>query len=69
MPARQPDMIFREGKTAKKRSSCRPQRRMEDITSPVVRRAVAQTIKVVNAIIREQGESPVSIHLELQRDE
>ena len=33
---------------------------MEDITSPVVRRAVAQTIKVVNAIIREQGESPVS---------
>ena len=41
---------------------------MEDITSPVVRRAVAQTIKVVNAIIREQGESPVSIHLELARE-
>lgn len=39
-----------------------------DITSPVVRRAVAQTIKVVNAIIREQGESPVSIHLELARE-
>lgn len=42
--------------------------KMEDITSPVVRRAVAQTIKVVNAIIREQGESPVSIHLELARE-
>lgn len=41
---------------------------MEDITSPVVRRAVAQTIKVVNAIIREQGESPVSIYLELARE-
>lgn len=41
---------------------------MEDITSPVVRRAVAQTIKVVNAIIRAQGESPVSIHLELARE-
>ena len=34
----------------------------------MVRRAVAQTIKVVNAIIREQGESPVSIHLELARE-
>ena len=41
---------------------------MEDITSPVVRRAVAQTIKVVNAIIREQGESPVNIHLKLARE-
>ncbi len=41
---------------------------MEDITSPGVRRAVAQTIKVVNAIIREQGESPVNIHLELARE-
>ena len=41
---------------------------MENITSPVVRRAVAQTIKVVNAIIREQGESPVNIHLELARE-
>ncbi len=29
---------------------------------------MAQTIKVVNAIIREQGESPVSIHLELARE-
>lgn len=41
---------------------------MEDITSPVVRRAVAQTIKVVNAIIRKQGKSPVFVHLELARE-
>jgi CRISPR-associated endonuclease Csn1 len=41
---------------------------MEDITSPVVRRAVAQTIKVINAIIREQGQSPVWLHIELARE-
>ena len=33
-----------------------------------MRRAVAQTIKVVNAIIREQGRKPVNIHLELARE-
>lgn len=31
---------------------------LADITSPVVRRAVAQTVKVLNAIIRERGCSP-----------
>jgi CRISPR-associated endonuclease Csn1 len=41
---------------------------MEDITSPVVRRSVAQTIKVVNAIIREQGHSPVYLNIELARE-
>ncbi|WP_317320763.1 type II CRISPR RNA-guided endonuclease Cas9 [Subdoligranulum variabile] len=41
---------------------------LEDITSPVVRRAVSQTIKVVNAIIREMGQSPVWLHLELARE-
>lgn len=41
---------------------------LEDITSPVVRRAVSQTIKVVNAIIREMGEPPVWLHLELARE-
>ena len=41
---------------------------MEEITSPVVRRAVAQTIKVMNAIIREMGESPVFVHIELARE-
>ena len=29
------------------------------ITNPVVRRAVSQTAKVINAIIREMGSSPV----------
>ena len=38
------------------------------LTNPVVRRAVSQTIKVINAIIREQGESPVYINIELARD-
>ena len=41
---------------------------LEDITSPVVRRAVSQTIKVVNAIIREMGEPLVWLHLELARE-
>ena len=41
---------------------------LEDITSPVVRRAVSQTIKLVNAIIREMGQSPVWIHIELARE-
>lgn len=40
----------------------------EDITSPVVRRAVSQTIKVVNAIIRKQETSPVFINIELARE-
>ena len=39
-----------------------------EITSPVVRRAVSQTIKVVNAIIRRYGESPVYVNLELARE-
>ena len=38
------------------------------ITSPVVRRAISQTIKVINAIIRELGESPTFINIELARD-
>ena len=38
------------------------------ITSPVVRRAVSQAIKVVNAIIREMGESPVYLNIELARE-
>ncbi|MBR3965693.1 MAG: type II CRISPR RNA-guided endonuclease Cas9 [Clostridia bacterium] len=39
------------------------------ITSPVVRRALSQTIKVINAIIREMGnESPVYINIELARE-
>ena len=38
------------------------------ITSPVALRAISQTIKVVNAIIRERGYSPTSIHIELARE-
>lgn len=40
----------------------------ETITSPVVKRAAAKTIKVINAIIRKQGCSPVYINIELARD-
>ena len=41
---------------------------LADITSPVVRRAAAQTVKVLNAIIRERGCSPTFINLELARE-
>lgn len=41
---------------------------LDEITNPVVRRAVSQTIKVVNAIIREQGHSPTYINIELARE-
>lgn len=41
---------------------------MDDITSPVARRAIAQSIKVINAIIREQGCSPIYINIELARE-
>lgn len=41
---------------------------MERITSPVSRRAISQAIKVVNAIIREQQQSPLFINIELARD-
>lgn len=39
-----------------------------DITSPVVRRAISQTIKVLNAIIRKEGCSPTFINIELARE-
>lgn len=41
---------------------------LNDITNPVVRRAVAQTIKVINTLIREMGESPSYINIELARE-
>lgn len=41
---------------------------LENIVNPVVRRAVSQTIKVINAIIRRQQESPVFINIELARE-
>lgn len=39
-----------------------------DVTSPVVRRAISQTAKVLNAIIRERGNSPTFINIELARE-
>lgn len=41
---------------------------LDDITNPVVRRAVSQTIKVINSIIRQQGQSPTYINIELARE-
>ena len=38
------------------------------ITSPVVRRALSQCAKVINAVIREMGKSPVYINIELARE-
>lgn len=40
----------------------------EDITNPVVRRAVAQTIKVINALIQRYGDSPAYVSIELARE-
>jgi len=39
-----------------------------DIINPVVKRAVSQTIKVINAIIGEMNKSPVYINIELSRE-
>lgn len=39
-----------------------------EVTSPVVRRAISQTIKIVNAIIRRYGHSPVYVNIELARE-
>ena len=41
---------------------------LSDITNPVVRRAVSQTVKVINAIIREEGCSPTYLNIELARE-
>ena len=41
---------------------------LADIPNPVVKRAVTQTRKVVNAIIREMGNSPAYINIELARE-
>lgn len=41
---------------------------VKDIPNPVVRRAVSQTIKVINALIREMGGSPTFLNIELARE-
>lgn len=40
---------------------------IKEIPNPVVKRAVTQTIKVINAIVRKYG-SPVEVHVELARE-
>lgn len=40
---------------------------LEDVTSPVVKRALSQTIKVLDALIRQYG-SPCAVNVELARD-
>lgn len=45
----------------------REQGALDDITNPVVLRAVSQTCKVINAIVRKYG-SPQAIHIELARE-
>ncbi|MBM7649469.1 CRISPR-associated endonuclease Csn1 [Bacillus ectoiniformans] len=39
----------------------------DELTNPIVKRALSQTRKVVNAIIKKYG-SPVSVHIELARE-
>lgn len=41
---------------------------LQELKNPVVKRAVSQTIKVINAIIREYDESPAFVNIELARD-
>ncbi len=40
---------------------------LDDITNPVVLRAISQTCKVINAIVRKYG-APQSVHIELARE-
>lgn len=40
---------------------------INEITNPVVKRSVSQTVKVINAIIRTYG-SPQAINIELARE-
>ncbi len=41
--------------------------KIEEITSPVVKRSVSQAVKVINALIREYG-SPIGVNIELARE-
>lgn len=59
-----------KGHTGQEKSTLLPANSedLENVTNPVVRRAISQTIKVVNAIIREQSDSPSYINIELARE-
>ncbi|MGN0517681.1 MAG: type II CRISPR RNA-guided endonuclease Cas9 [Acutalibacteraceae bacterium] len=41
---------------------------LADLTNPVVKRAISQTFKVINAIIRDVGNSPEFVNIELARE-
>ena len=41
---------------------------LADITNPVVKRAISQTFKVINAIIRDVGNNPEFVNIELARE-
>lgn len=43
-----------------------PAKKIKDITNPVVKRAVTQTMKVIKAVQRKYG-NPVEVHIELAR--
>lgn len=58
---------FREGYSKEKNVYLDPNEILCDVPNPVVRRAVSQTIKVVNSIIRQYG-SPQLICIELARE-
>jgi CRISPR-associated endonuclease Csn1 len=58
---------FRNMYKGKRSALLDPHEILPDITNPVVRRAVSQTIKVVNAIIKKYG-SPQLICIELARE-
>ncbi|EJY56056.1 HNH endonuclease [Alicyclobacillus hesperidum URH17-3-68] len=56
-----------QGKTEYVKQRLLPPLGEGEVTNPVVRRALSQAIKVVNAVIRKHG-SPESIHIELARE-
>lgn len=57
----------RDGNKSKYLTHEAVQEMLADIPNPVVCRAITQTVKVINAIIREYG-SPVAVHVELARE-
>lgn len=50
------------------RFDCEDYPELADLTNPVVKRAVSQTFKVINAIIRDVGNSPEFVNIELARE-
>lgn len=59
--------VYGETKVQQERRSTLSIDDVENITNPVVRRAVSQSIKVINAIVRKYG-PPEAVRVELARD-